>query len=63
MKTLSHSISHTYLNMGDGQGQNITHAQCMTDLAFYVQYTSSQGKKYNVMVDNQKNKTKFDSKN
>ena len=61
MKTLSYSISDTYLIMGDGQGQNITHAQCMTDLACTVhQYTSE---KYNVKVDNQKNKTKFDSKN
>ena len=61
MKTLSYSISDTYLIMGDGQGQNITHAQCMTDLACTVhQYTSE---KYNVKVDNQKNKTKFNSKN
>ena len=61
MKTLSHSISDTFLIMGDGQGQNITHAQCMTDLACTVhQYTSE---KYNVKVDNQKNKTKFNSKN
>ena len=44
MKTLSYSISDTYiLKMGDGQGQNITHAWFMTDLACTVhQYTSEQ---------------------
>ena len=42
--------------MGGGQGQNITHASFMTDLACIVH-------KYNVKVDNQNHKIKVYSKN